>query len=1117
TNTVSNSQDQTDLTDVDASASVTVSSADLVTTKVVDNATPNEGDTVTYTITVLNNGPSAATGVSLTDNLPIGVTYASHSTLEGNYNSGSGIWNIGTVANGATATLEIVATVDVGTSGSTITNITTAATGDQSDLVTGTDTLEAPLTVGETLDIVLTKVVDNATPNEGDIVTYTVTVENQGPATATNLIVTDVLASGLSFGIATPSVGTFDTATGIWTVGTLASGITETLTIQALVGVGTSGQVLTNTVSNSQDQTDLTDVDASASVTVSASDLVTTKVVDNATPNEGDTVTYTITVLNNGPSVATGVSLTDNLPIGVTYASHNTSKGNFNRGSGIWNIGEIAVGETVELQISAIVNSNTGGTIITNYTTAASGDQVDLITSGDILFAAIQVINMSDVVLTKVVDNATPNEGDIVTYTVTVTNNGTAEVTNLVVSDNLPIGLSYGAVTPTVGTWLAPNWTIGTLDSGVTETITIEAVVGPGTKGQVLTNTVSNTQDQIDSNVTPDDDTESITVTSLDLMTVKTVDNSTPNEGDIITYTIEVTNILGGSDATGVKIIDVLPIGVSYVSHTTNEGAFNWGSGLWSIGDLPNGDTAVLLINASVDSGTLGTTITNTTSDVIADQGDSDSSNNKGSVAINPTAFIDLSLTKDFVDGISEPTIGNLKTFEIRVLNEGPSNATGVEVTDVLPSGYDFLSYSSTIGTYDQTSGIWEITQIEPGNTAVLLIDVLVLTTGDHLNCAEITAANEIDVDSTPGNGDSSEDDIDCEFFFIGGGVNPSGLIIEKTVVADNLEPLVNSEISFEIKIENTGKLDQSNIVVSDILPAGFTFLNYSSSRGDYDEISGDWNVGKVLRGEVEILIIDVLVNATGPYENCATINLNGETSCVEVTPIAVIDLELTKDVDIFEPTAGSNVDFTVSVTNEGPSNATGVEVTDVLPSGYVFESAIATVGIYNEATGVWYVGDVQNGETQSLVITAKVVGYGDWLNIAEVTDANEFDIDSTPGNGDIREDDMDSVYTMPIVDFIIPNEFTPNGDGINDVFEVGGIEILYPNFKMEIVNRWGNKVYEYQHNGDPGTTPMWWDGYSDGRWNVGAGELPIGTYFYTIYYNDNERVPQTGWVYLKR
>ncbi|MCL7765550.1 DUF11 domain-containing protein, partial [Polaribacter sp. Z014] len=105
TNTVTNAQDQTDSNTTldDPMADITVEAADLVTVKTVSAATPSEEATIMYTIAVTNNGPNDATGVSLTDRLPSGVTYVSNDQGAA-YNDGSGLWTIGTVANGDTAT-----------------------------------------------------------------------------------------------------------------------------------------------------------------------------------------------------------------------------------------------------------------------------------------------------------------------------------------------------------------------------------------------------------------------------------------------------------------------------------------------------------------------------------------------------------------------------------------------------------------------------------------------------------------------------------------------------------------------------------------------------------------------------------------------------------------------------------------------------------------------------------------------------------------------------------------------------------------------------------------------------------------------------------------------------
>ena len=101
------------------------------------DATPAEGDSVTFQIAVTNSGTAQATGVSLTDQLPAGITFASSAVSQGSFNSATGLWTVGTLNEGGVATIELTGTVDVGEGGNTITNVTTAATGDQPDPSTG--------------------------------------------------------------------------------------------------------------------------------------------------------------------------------------------------------------------------------------------------------------------------------------------------------------------------------------------------------------------------------------------------------------------------------------------------------------------------------------------------------------------------------------------------------------------------------------------------------------------------------------------------------------------------------------------------------------------------------------------------------------------------------------------------------------------------------------------------------------------------------------------------------------------------------------------------------------------------------------------------------------------
>ncbi|MCP3978914.1 MAG: DUF11 domain-containing protein, partial [bacterium] len=178
--------------------------ADLAVAKIVDDATPDEGQTIQYTVTVTNNGPEEASSVVLTDLLPAGVTLIDDGGLtspipsQGTYNTGTGLWTVGTIANSANATLVLRATVDAGTSGDTITNTTSGLASDQFDTATGNDVGSVDITVNNDADLAVAKIVDDGTPDEGQTIQYTVTVTNNGPAQATTVALTDLLPAGVT-------------------------------------------------------------------------------------------------------------------------------------------------------------------------------------------------------------------------------------------------------------------------------------------------------------------------------------------------------------------------------------------------------------------------------------------------------------------------------------------------------------------------------------------------------------------------------------------------------------------------------------------------------------------------------------------------------------------------------------------------------------------------------------------------------------------------------------------------------------------------------------------------------------------------------------------------------
>ncbi|MFC5409365.1 Ig-like domain-containing protein [Larkinella bovis] len=144
-------------------------------------------------------------------------------------------------------------------------------------------------------------------------------------------------------------------------------------------------------------------------------------------------------------------------------------------------------------------------------------------------------------------------------------------------------------------------------------------------------------------------------------------------------------------------------------------------------------------------------------------------------------------------------------------------------------------------------------------------------------------------------------------------------------------------------------------------------------------------------------------------YQVCKQENLTVcATAWLRITvsppPVQTIDLSLAKTVSKSQPALQEVITYTLTLTNSGAGNATGVEVKDLLPSGLTFQSSN---GNYNANTGIWTVGTVNAGATVQLVITARVVAEGTWFNKAEVSKADQPDTDSTPNNDNLSEDDI--------------------------------------------------------------------------------------------------------------
>ncbi|MEZ6091143.1 MAG: DUF11 domain-containing protein [Pirellulaceae bacterium] len=395
------------------------------------------------------------------------------------------------------------------------------------------------------------------------------------------------------------------------------------------------------------------------------------------------------------------------------------------------------------------------------------------------------------------------------------------------------------------------------------------------------------------------------------------------------------------------------------------------------------------------------------------------SEDDQDNVSIVPQQ-VDLALTKTLDN--NAPNRGENIVYTLTVTNSGPSDATGVEVTDRLADGLSFVSSAPSQGAYNPSTGVWTAGTIADGESATLRLTAQVNTTGTVVDPAEITAIDQPDVDSTPDNAVPTEDDFDSTSF-----TTPvADLALTKTVLDST--PLASQDVVFTVTVVNNGPDDATNIVVQDILPPGLLFQSATESQGVYDQNTGLWTVGAIPNTGFATLTLNARVNSADPSTNTAEIfsflqfdpdstpnnGVVGEDdqASVVVTP-EVIDLSVTAAVDNPEPELGDSVVTTFTVSNAGPDVATGVVLSAPIPRGFTFVSASPEQGTYDASTGLWTLGTLGVGETRTLRITERVDVFGFRPHTIEVQEADQFDVDSTPGNMSLVEDDFASVLIM--------------------------------------------------------------------------------------------------------
>lgn len=1130
---------------------------------------------ITYTIHVRNNSTAALEGLRISDELPLHTSYVAGSASNGGTLSGGVIeWTGVDVGAGATATVSFKVKVDANLIGvSEITNVALIF-GDGSDPGTETfpptdnDNPTDPDNSGDPgtdipvvliSDLEVEKEADDARVVAGEETSFTVTITNRGPSyvdagknitilerPGTGVVITDYeVVSGPA-----TITGTGNDAT-LTTTGVIAPN--ESVVIRVLASVQSSATgTITNGISVWNPDTPVTDPpneDDTDPVPVDQStDLAIVKTVDNYQPYINDNIEFTLAVTNNGPSDASNVVVTDELPDGYAYVSSSATQGIYDPATEKWTIGDLEAGESVTLTIVATVLSN--GDYINYASVAGDEDDPDLTNNEDTPDDVVVPVDDSESRLVIVKNHALANgvdenqlevtildargdgaQGKVITFTITRPDNSTETETIttdangkalLSLTSTVPGEVEVGASTPGESISNSPRtvtFVVGAVDHDDSELVIIkDNAKADGTDENILearivdaaghpiaaeevefTITGVNNNIQTRKVLTGADGIAELKLTStragsvtvdakvagtaisgspktvtfilaVDLSVSKSADETQVVAGESTTFTITIRNNSTVTIPAGERILleerpgaGVFITGFAVVTGSATVTGNGNNATVTTTGNLLTGAEIVVRVTADIAASASGT-ISNGISVRGPETDPDDTPDDEDDIPPVPVVSrTDLAVVKT-VDNTA-PFVGDEINFTVTVTNHGPSDASGVVVTDELPNGFDYASSSTTRGTYDPATDRWTIGNLESGQTVSLTIAATVLASGDYINYASVTG-DEDDPDLT--NNEDTPDDpvvpIDrsgsrleiIKNNALANGIDENRLeatildargdgVADKVITFNITRPdnttetetvttdgdgkamlSLTSAVPGQVKVEATtpdetisgsprtvtfvlGVVDHAQselVVVKDNARANGTDENILEAR-----IVG--TAGHPMAGvQVQFTITAVdntvstknmttgadgiaLLRLTSSQAGTVTVAATVEGTAIKNSPRTVTfvlesadetDLSIVKTVDNFAPFIGSNVVFTLKVTNHGPGDATGVWVSDELPSGYTYVSSNASVGTYDPATDRWTIGDLGDGESAQLTITATVLESGDYINYATVT-----------------------------------------------------------------------------------------------------------------------------------
>ena len=468
------------------------------TSSIPDGQTVREGDEITYTIIVRNDGDGIAKNVIIHDAIPKNTTYKDPTTgaLDPEKVSISSDPK-DVLAPGETYEFSFTVVVDPITENTNIQNAATV-TYDGGETETS-NTVEIPASTSEAILRVekTSSIADGATVKEGDLITYTITVYNDGYEAAENITIKDTVPTGTTYYDTTTNTENSSITEISETRATLEPGDSFSISFTVKVGRISTATQIRNTATVTGDNvpdTSSNTVGISADITVPNIRVEkTSSIADGTVVKEGDIITYTITVYNDGDTPAYNVVISDTVPEHTIYYENNTKDPDKTDIS--HTIPVLAAGANQSFSFQVIVDEiPTNGTI--KNTAKVSAENSPEISTNEVgIDSQISVPQLSLQKTSSIPTGTTVKEGDIITYTITVTNTGDCNAHDVIITDNIP---EYTTYVEKVGNeYISDNTrkqvtrTIELLEPGDSETLEFSVIVNSLTGNVRISNTAT--------------------------------------------------------------------------------------------------------------------------------------------------------------------------------------------------------------------------------------------------------------------------------------------------------------------------------------------------------------------------------------------------------------------------------------------------------------------------------------------------------------------------------------------------------------------------------------------------------------------------------------------------